>query len=146
MSSMSGVAPSRTRSNQRSMVLCTASPRTSDPPLGSGRPAPYLNHHLAEQLRKVLAWLGERTSPRVSFLVADVAGGALAPAATGAASGRRENRSKGRPWLWITTGAGGRETRLSDMGGSILAGVDERAQQQGPHVLGFHAVAVPVGS
>ena len=26
-------------------------PRTSDPPFGSGRPAPYLNHQRAEQLR-----------------------------------------------------------------------------------------------
>src|ERR1017187_10064168 len=32
------------------------------------------------------------------------------------------------------------------MAGSVLAGVDERAQQQGPHVFGLHTVAVPIGS
>src|ERR1035438_151149 len=101
MSSMSGVVPSRISWNQRSMVLCTASPRTSDPPLGSGKPAPYLNHHFAEQLRKVLAWLGERISPRVSFLVDGAAADTIAVEAVSA------------------TGTGCGEARLSDIAASV---------------------------
>src|SRR5579862_1501948 len=106
---MSGVAPSSTSLYQCSMVLCTASPRTSDPPFGSGRPAPYLNHHFAEQLRNVLAWLGERISPRVSFLVGSGVAGRIA--VEGGSSGRN------------SCGEG----KLSDMTGSVLADVDERA-------------------
>src|ERR1035438_10676425 len=85
MSSMSGAASSRISLNQRSDLLCTARPRTSDPPFGSGRPAPYLNHHFAEQFRKVFAWLGDRISPRVSFLVVGDAAGALPVDAAGTA-------------------------------------------------------------
>src|ERR1039458_1473687 len=80
MSSISGVAPAIWSLNQCSMHLWTVEPRTSDPPFGSGRPAPYLNHQRAEQLRNWFACEGESRLPRVSFFAA---GPDTAPAAKG---------------------------------------------------------------
>src|ERR1035438_10003034 len=99
MSSISGVAPAIWSLNQCSMHLWTVEPRTSDPPFGSGRPAPYLNHQRAEQLRNWLACEGESRLPRVSFLAAGAetvvgAGGKREGAAAGASS----NKSRCRSW------------------------------------------------